>query len=485
MAALVIAGLAVLPATAAAVTQANVSGCVNSGGTQIPGSSVGYTGVNGSGEEIGPFYSFPAANGCYSGQVNAGHYLISFSAPHYVYQWYSNVTKKAEASPVTLSEGQSYSYSASMVHLPSVTGKVVDATTGKPLEGWLVQFTGPNLEGSGITGFDTYTNSEGVYEIDFETSGALGPGTWYACTGNTVNNNLYMPDCYGGAKTAAASTPIGVTAGNVTTNVNFSVPEAGYVTGRVFGPLGEPDNFNYLTITAYDAAGHVLAVDENGAGSGGGYSLIVPVGTAYIGFHQPPYADQFYSAKGGLSCADPVSVAFNETTLNIDAHMSNAPPAPCPGGAPGGGGGTGGGGAPSGGGGTGGGAPPPGGAAGGTPGLPGHQTVALAGNGAGAVNVSCSSAGPCSGSVTLTVGGSTGKALAAPAGARAAVIAHTKFAGLARGKVSPVRFKLNPTGLKLLKRGHGSLRANVAITSTAAGRTTSSTGQIKLRTSAR
>ncbi len=82
------------------------------------------------------------------------------------------------------------------------------------------------------------------------------------------------------------------------------------------------------------------------------------MGSVYLRFHQPPYADQYYAGKGGLACADPVSATFNGLTENATAvRMSYAAPSPCPatGGGTGGTGGTGGAGGATGTGGSGGG----------------------------------------------------------------------------------------------------------------------------------
>ena len=64
-----------------ALGDATVGGCVNDGSqTQIPGASVAHDGVNSSGAEVGPYFTFQATNGCYSGQqVTAGSYHICYT----------------------------------------------------------------------------------------------------------------------------------------------------------------------------------------------------------------------------------------------------------------------------------------------------------------------------------------------------------------------------------------------------------------------
>lgn len=447
---------------------ANVSGCVNTTSqTAIPGAGVSYNGVDGSGTEVGPYYTFSAPNGCYSGQVAAGSYHIVFNATHYAEQWYSAASSAATATTVALADGQSYMYTGALTRLPGVTGTVTDAITGIPFVSAEVAFYSPAVPG----GYGAYTQPDGTYLIDFEASGPFGPGSWVACAGQ-LGTGTYMPLCSGGARSKETATPITVTNDNVVSGVNFPLMEAGTVSGMTYNPLGQPDGNDNMTITAYDAAGHVLS-SSPGDGDGG-WLLRVPVGTDYIGFHQPGYADQYYNGKSGLACADPVSVTFNQLIQHLDVHMTVAAPSPC---SPGGGGGGG-----SGGGGGGGGSGASGSGAGGTPSLPGHQTVAIRANGAANMTVSCSSAGPCSGALKLSVGVLGGKPVAARRRhPRRVVIGVATFKNLAAGKASAVSFKLNATGRRLLKRAHGKLKVTVTISFTAAGKLVVKKAVITLR----
>jgi len=336
--------LACCAAPSFAVGTATVEGCI-SDGAQIPGSSATYQPVDAKGHEVGVPYNLEAKSGCYSGSVAAGEYHIHFFGDDHDAQYYSNVAKSSEATPVVLSEGQTYKYSATLVRVPEVTGKVLDAITGKPLAGWLVQFSSPGLLKEKITGYDAYTEPDGTYVQDFTNSelpGEFGPEAYTACASEPVGTDNYMPNCYNGAGSPASATPINVSHATLTPNINFSVMEAGRVVGKIQDPLGHPDTFGGLTITAYDAAGNVLSTTE-GPGTGN-YAINIPVGSAYLRFHQPPYADQYYAGKGGLACADPVSATFNGFTENASiVRMSETAPSPCPptGGGPGGSGSTG------------------------------------------------------------------------------------------------------------------------------------------------
>lgn len=374
-------GLACAAAPSPAFGSASVRGCVNTvGQSAISGATVEYEPVNGTpgGGAVGQ----TDGTGCTQYfNVAAGQYDIAFSASHYDDQWYGGATRQANAASVTVSDGQQYSYTAALLHKPQVTGRVIDANTGQPLSGWVVSFYSPTLESNGVSSFNTYTAPDGTYSIDFENdpSTGYGPGDYTACVGNDVDSNQYVPDCYSGASSEQTGTAIHVSAETITSNIDYSVSEAGSISGMTYLPNGQGDSNANMTISALDGAGHILAMTR-GDGEGA-YYLVAPIGSDYLSFAQPGYATQYYNAKGGLSCSDPVTVAFNSSTQHIDAHMTTTALPLCPGAS--GSGGTGGVGGNGGGGGSGstGGA---GGAAGtgqGTPGGPAHQTIVLSSGG--------------------------------------------------------------------------------------------------------
>lgn len=475
-------GLACAAAPSAAFGSASVRGCVNTvGQSAISGATVEYEPVNGT--PAGGAVGQTDGTGCTQYfNVAAGQYDIAFSASHYDDQWYGGATRQANAASVTVSDGQQYSYTAALLHKPQVTGRVIDANTGQPLSGWVVSFYSPTLESNGVSSFNTYTAPDGTYSIDFENdpSTGYGPGDYTACVGNDVDSNQYVPDCYSGASSEQTGTAIHVSAETITSNIDYSVSEAGSISGMTYLPNGQGDSNANMTISALDGAGHILAMTR-GDGEGA-YYLVAPIGADYLSFAQPGYATQYYNAKGGLSCSDPVTVAFNSSTQHIDAHMTTTARPLCPGAS--GSGGTGGVGGNGGGGGSGstGGA---GGAAGtgqGTPGAPAHQTIVLSSGGLGHVHLSCSSAGPCSGSLQITVGVLGGHAVTAARKRPArVVIGSAKFRNLAAGRTSSVAFRLNRTGKRLLSRSHHKVKAALAVSFTSGGRTKTVQSTIALR----
>jgi hypothetical protein len=107
----------------------------------------------------------------------------------------------------------------------------------------------------------------------------------------------------------------------------------------------------------------------------------------------------------------------------------------------------------------------------------------LGSSGAGHVHLSCSSAGPCSGSLQISVGVLDGKAVVAraPKHPKRTTIATARFSKLPAGKTTAVSFKLNRTGRHLLRLAHGKLKVTITITFTDAGRTVRKTALVTLK----
>ncbi len=301
----------------------------------------------------------------------------------------------------------------------------------------------------------------------------------------------YVQQCYDGATGGAASlsgaSGVGVAANAITSNIDATMTQGGNVQGTVTdAATGSPIAFVAAAVVGAPPqicpkTGATNCTPDGESELEGIYRTgVVAPGTYTVSFSAPGYATKSVPAT---------VTATHTTTLNVALE----PPTPTGGGTgpPGGGGtsGTGTGGGTSGtgtgggtvGAGTGGGA----GAAAGTPGV--HaQTVTFTATGSGAVTVDCTAAGPCTGTLAVSVHEQGGSAVSASAGRRTKVVIGTaRFSNLAAGKTSKVAFKLNATGRRLLKRAHGKLKATVAIAYTAAGRTTVTKAVVVLRSSSK
>ena len=94
----------------------------------------------------------------------------------------------------------------------------------------------------------------------------------------------------------------------------------------------------------------------------------------------------------------------------------------------------------------------------------------------------CTAAGPCTGTLTVSVSVQGATAVGARASKRKrVVIGSASFTSVPAGKASKVSFRLNATGKRLLKRAHGKLKVTAAIAYAAAGKTVTTKTIVLLR----
>jgi hypothetical protein len=263
----------------------------------------------------------------------------------------------------------------------------------------------------------------------------------------------------------------------ITPNINATMAQGGNIKGTVTdATTGNPIPFAAATVVGAPPQicpkGGATTCTVNGESELEGVyrTGVVGPGTYMLEVSAPGYAAKSVAAT---------VTATHVTTLNVALE-----PATVGGGGGGGtGGGTGGG---AGGGGSGSGAAggSGGGGGAGTGGMPGihGQSTTISASGGGVLTVACTQVGPCTGTLQLSVEVQAGTAVGSRAGKPArTVIASAKFTNLPAGKSSRVPFKLNATGKRLMKRSHGKLKATAAIASMTAGRTTTTTAVVFLR----
>jgi hypothetical protein len=197
-----------------------------------------------------------------------------------------------------------------------ISGKVVDANDNSPVNTNVQAFDGNgNLAGSG------HTNNAGPY-----TMSGLPAGTYYVRTTNTAS---YIDQLYSGIQcafqtcTPTTGTPVSVSAGTTTANINFALQKGGKISGTIINTANSVGISN-VTVRIYDANG--LLVTSPKTGFGGTYisNTGLPTGVYFARTsNELGYLDQLYS---GLSCAlscrpssgTPINVTAGSSTNNIN-----------------------------------------------------------------------------------------------------------------------------------------------------------------------
>ncbi len=198
-----------------------------------------------------------------------------------------------------------------------ITGTVTNGTS-TPLPNVYVVVT--NASGAIV---NTYaTNASGVY-----ASEGLPAGTYYAYTRNSAGlvdqlyNNMI---CAGARCTPTTGTPITVTLGLTTANINFVLPAGGTITGIVTGSTGSP-LANVLVAVGTSSSAFLGGELTDSAGH---YSILVPTGSYYVRTMNAPGAvDEVYnnvpcSVNCVVTSGTPVAVSAGTSTNGINFALA-------------------------------------------------------------------------------------------------------------------------------------------------------------------
>ena len=170
-----------------------------------------------------------------------------------------------------------------------------------------------------------YTDSNGEYTIDSLATGSYKVEFSPSSYGDSKN---YLDQFYNNQTSLDSATPINVTDGQPTPNINAVLQPGGQITGRVtaadtHNPL--QDVSVYVSASCSDWSGYAYT-DANGV-----YTVTaVPTGNNYKVDFDPAYSssaltreyiEQYYNNKPDSSSATPVAVTAPNVVNNIDAAL--------------------------------------------------------------------------------------------------------------------------------------------------------------------
>jgi hypothetical protein len=271
-------------------------------------------------------FSFTNAAGTYTsgpGLPTGTYYVTAFPQDNHINQIYNGVPCPTGCTPI-LQGGTPISVTApattpgidfALTPGGTISGKITDANS-VPLQN--VDVFIYNVNG-GLWSFFGYTDASGVYSIP----GRFPTGTYYAKT----NNSGYIDQVYNGITCLSCDptigTPISVTAGAETKNINFVLQQGGSISGKVLDAVNNTGIFS--TVEAFDTNGN-LAGSASINNATGAYKINgLPAGTYYaITINKAGYIDQLYNGgqcafqKCNPTSGTPIVVTLGVTTPNID-----------------------------------------------------------------------------------------------------------------------------------------------------------------------
>ena len=211
---------------------------------------------------------------------------------------------------------------ASLAQAGRITGTVIAASGGAPVADIVAsacQLSGGScpILGSAVTG------SDGNYTI-----GGLPPGTYRVRFADSYPVPRYIAQYYNGQVDSNLATPVTVTAGQTTPNINASMGDYGKITGKVTGPGGTPalsgidaDIWRYTTPHApglgVGQLRHHRRIRQLQAAG-------LVTGDYRVDFSDPlnQFAEEFYNDKPTIETADNVHVNLGYATANINASLA-------------------------------------------------------------------------------------------------------------------------------------------------------------------
>lgn len=291
----------------------------NSAGQGIPSTGVQIVNVN-----TGYYYyTTTHSDGTYEiDGLTAGNYQLLFlpgPGEDYVYQYYSGKSNAAASQTVMVSVGQVTSHvDATLAPAATVSGTVTDATTGLPVSDARVYVY--DLGG----GYPTYVNNNNTTTDSNGNWSVAGlPTGTYQVQFAPPYPSKYASQYYNEVVGGGPATPVALTAGTTTSNINAALTSAGQISGTVTdGTTNKPAPGVY--VVALDQAGDQFSYATTD--SNGNYTLsgLAPSASYRIAFYPAsgsPLAAEFYSSGSTLQAATPVAVTEGQTVPNIDETL--------------------------------------------------------------------------------------------------------------------------------------------------------------------
>jgi hypothetical protein len=211
--------------------------------------------------------------------------------------------------------GTNYDISITTFTPGSISGTVTNMS-GTPLSG--IKITVYDSEWYPI-GFDT-TDTDGNYSI-----GKLATGSYYLNANDTngvyVSDGIYVSEYYNDITEMFKSTPVTVTEGEDTPNINFALVVRGSITGTVTNMSGTP--LSDVWIIVYDPNWDQVGIDITDIN--GNYSVgELVTGNYYIQAWDLNEVYKYYDDVPVRSEANPVSVSEGQETPNINFALTTS-----------------------------------------------------------------------------------------------------------------------------------------------------------------
>jgi len=269
------------------------------------------------------YYATSASDGTYmAGGLPTGTYDVQFlpvTGQNYVYQYYPDKSNSAAAQAVSVTTGQTTpNINASLATGAAISGKVTAAATGAPVSGATIYVRDLNGNYPGyVANSQSTTDSNGSWSVV-----GLPTGT-YQVQFTVPNGSNYGSQYYNDATGEDPPTPVTLTAGTTTSNIDAALAAGGQISGTVTDGMTRAPAAG-VGVSAVDQSGEqwsYTTTDSNGDYTLSGLSPSATYRVEFVPSYPSPLATEFYSGGSTLTAATPVSVTVGQTTANIDETL--------------------------------------------------------------------------------------------------------------------------------------------------------------------
>lgn len=296
------------------------SGQINGNGNPIPYGSVNV--YDSEGFYVAYGYADESGNYSVDGLLGGNYHATTYNYYGFVNELYDDIPCQngcdtTQGTPIPVSIGaDTPGINFDLDIGGRFSGKFTDETTSNPINGGVLIY-----DAQGIPNGYAYTDSDGTYT----TYQGLAPGNYYAISYSYYG---YMDELYNNITCAFSKcdplggTPIPVTTGNTTPNIDFALNQGGKVTGNISSTLGPAITGE---INLFSSTGTFLTAGYSFDGSGDYEIGGIPTGNYYVSTSNfEGFADELYNnhpCSGGFCDVTPgdlVPVTVGSTTPNID-----------------------------------------------------------------------------------------------------------------------------------------------------------------------
>ncbi len=264
-------------------------------------------------------------DGKYTLELTSGSWRLRFSycgdrVTEYAGEYYNDKSTLGSATPVKVTSGSG---------TPNINAQLA---AGGSISGQISEYGNVGYFGDGCVSvyepdgheifFRTTSDESGDYEVAGLPTGSYRLRFFYCGYGS--NPDHLASEFYDDQATFSSSTPVQVTAGSDTPNINAQLGLGGSISGTVTDSSGSP--LDRICVRAYDSGGRSVDYLDARTQGDGRYKLdLLASGSYRIRFldcySSRNIASEFYDDQATFSSSAPVQVTAGSDTPNINAQL--------------------------------------------------------------------------------------------------------------------------------------------------------------------